>query len=134
MIEDVLWNLRGKTLGILGLAFKGNTDDMRFAPSIDIIEALQKGGVKIQAYDPQAVERAKEIFKNVKYTKTPYEVCKNADAVAVLTDWPEFRDLDWKKVHKLLRHPVVFDGRNLYDPKKMRKAGFNYYSIGRNGR
>lgn len=130
-IEQVLWNLRGKTIGVLGLAFKGNTDDMRFAPSIDIIKYLQKEGVNIQAYDPAAMERAKEIFKGVTYMKNPYDVCKKADALAILTDWNEFKELDLEKVKKLLDQPIIFDGRNLFDPKQMKKLGFDYYSIGR---
>lgn len=134
LIERVLWNLRGKTIGVLGLAFKGNTDDMRFAPSIDIIESLQKEGVKIRAYDPQAMEKSKSLFKNVTFVKDPYAVCQGADALAVLTDWKEFKSLDLKKVKKLLKHPVVFDGRNLYDPAAMQKLGFDYYGIGRNSK
>lgn len=130
-IEKVLWNLRGKTLGVLGLAFKGNTDDMRFAPSIEIIKHFQKEGVKIQAYDPAAMDRAKEIFTGVTYTKDSYAVCKNADALVILTDWNEFKELDLEKVKKQLDQPIIFDGRNLYDPKKMKKMGFDYYSIGR---
>lgn len=134
LIERVLWNLRGKTIGVLGLAFKGNTDDMRFAPSIDIIASLQKEGVKIQAYDPQAMEKSKALFKNVTFVKDPYAVCQGADALAVLTDWKEFKSLDLKKIKKLLKHPVVFDGRNLYDPAAMQKLGFDYYGIGRNSK
>jgi len=130
-IEKVLWNLRGKTLGVLGLAFKGNTDDMRFAPSIEIIKHLQKEGVKIQAYDPAAMVRAKEVLKGITYTTNPYDVCKKADALLILTDWDDFKDLNWEKIKKLLIQPIIFDGRNLYDPKKMKKLGFDYYSIGR---
>lgn len=134
LIERVLWNLRGKTIGVLGLAFKGNTDDMRFAPSIDIIQSLQKEGVKIKAYDPQAMEKSKSLFKNVTFVKDPYAVCQGADALAVLTDWKEFKSLDLKKIKKLLKHPVVFDGRNLFDPSAMQKLGFDYYGIGRNSK
>lgn len=131
LIEKVLWNFRGKKLGILGLAFKGNTDDMRFAPSIDIIGALQKEGVAIQAYDPQAMERAKACLKNVVYKNNAYDACKNTDAVVVLTDWAEFRELDWKKIKQHLSQPILFDGRNMFDPKEMEKLGFRYYGIGR---
>ncbi|HTL47009.1 MAG TPA: UDP-glucose/GDP-mannose dehydrogenase family protein [Verrucomicrobiae bacterium] len=131
LIEKVLWNLRGKKVAMLGLAFKGNTDDMRFAPSIDIIEALQKEGVTIQAYDPQAMERAKPVLRGVKYAKDAYEACKGADAVALVTDWKEFKDLDWKRIKKSLHQPVILDGRNFLSPQEMKKLGFNYHAIGR---
>ncbi len=130
-ISRVLWNLRGKTLGILGLAFKGNTDDMRFAPSIDIIAYLQNEGVKIKAYDPAAMSKAKECLKNVTYEKNMYDVCNGADALVILTDWNEFLELDWNKVKKKLIQPIVFDGRNMFQPKEMKKLGIDYYSIGR---
>ena len=126
-----LWNLSNKTLGILGLAFKPNTDDMRFAPSIDIIAALQKEGARIQAYDPKAGPKARAILKNVRFVKTPYEAARHADALAVLTEWEEFKHLDFKRVKKIMRHPVLFDGRNLYDPEQMRAWGFQYHAMGR---
>ncbi len=128
-----LWNLNNKTIAVLGLAFKANTDDMRYSPTIDIIEMLQAEGAKIQAYDPEAMERAKLIFKNVKYAKGTYQALEGADALAILTEWDEFKQLDLKRVKKLLRSPVIFDGRNLYDPKEMKKLGFKYYCIGRPG-
>jgi len=131
VIEKALWNLRGKKIGILGLAFKGNTDDMRFAPSIDIINALQKEGVEIHAYDPESMERAKICMKNVVYKKTAYDACKGADAVAVLTDWSEFKKLDWARIRKGVTQPILFDGRNMFDPVAMQKLGFKYYGIGR---
>ncbi len=134
LIERVLWNLRGKTIGVLGLAFKGNTDDMRFAPSIDIIEALQKEGVKIRAYDPEAMEKAKPLFKGVQFATNSYDVCRGADALAVLTDWKEFKNLDMKKIKRLLKSPVIFDGRNLYDPEEIKNLGFDYYGIGRSSK
>jgi len=130
-IESAIWNLRGKTVGVLGLAFKPDTDDMRFAPSVDIIEALQKEEVKVQAYDPQAMGRAREILKGIRYTKDPYAVTKGADALLVLTEWHEFLALDFKRIKKLMRHPVIFDGRNMYNPEDLKKLGFEYHSIGR---
>ncbi len=126
-----LWNLNNKNIGVLGLAFKANTDDMRYAPSIDIIEMLQAEGAKIQAYDPQAMERSKTIFKNLKFMPSAYEAIKNTDALVILTEWDEFQQLDLKKVKKLMKTPTVFDGRNLFDPKEMKKLGFQYFSIGR---
>lgn len=134
LIERVLWNLRGKTIAILGLAFKGDTDDMRFAPSIDIIASLQKEGVRIRAYDPQASGKAKGILKKVTFVKSAYAACQDADAVAVLTDWKEFKTLDLKKIRKLLKQPIMFDGRNIFDPEQMRASGFDYYGIGRNSK
>ncbi len=131
-VENTLWNLKNKTVGILGLAFKANTDDMRFAPSIDIIGELQKQGVKIQAYDPQAMAKAKEVLDKVKFVNNAYSAARGADALAVLTDWSEFNNLDFKKIKKLLKHPVLFDGRNMFDPKEMKKLGFRYIAMGRN--
>lgn len=129
-IEDTLWNLNGKTIGILGLAFKPGTEDMRYAPSIDIIEALQKNGAKIKAYDPQAMEEAKHIFKGITYCKDMYEVAKDADCLCIVTEWKEFKNMDLKRVKKLLGSPVIIDGRNVFDRKKMKAMGFTYKSIG----
>jgi len=132
-IENTLWNLRDKRLGVLGLSFKGNTDDMRFAPSIDIIRALQREGVAIRAYDPKAMAKARGLFKKVIFAKNAYEACRGADALVILTDWAEFTNLDLKKIKRLLRHPVVFDGRNLFNPADMKKLGIRYYPMGRKG-
>ncbi len=130
-IENVLWNLKGKKLAVLGLAFKPDTDDMRFAPSIDILQALQKEGASIHAYDPQAEEKAKPILKGIQYAKSPYETCRRADALVVLTEWSEFSNLDFKRIKKLLRQPVIFDGRNMFNATDLRKLGFRYYGMGR---
>lgn len=120
-----------KTVGILGLSFKPNTDDMRDAPSIDIINALQKEGAKIKAYDPIAMKNAKTILKNVTYCKSPYEVAKNADILLVITEWNEFKELDLLMVKNLMKTPIILDGRNIYDPQKIRGAGFIYQGVGR---
>ncbi|MBI3313335.1 MAG: UDP-glucose/GDP-mannose dehydrogenase family protein [Candidatus Omnitrophica bacterium] len=130
-IENNLWNLNHKTIAVLGLSFKPDTDDMRFAPSIDIIQALQAEGAAIQAYDPQAMEKAKGIFEKVKFASNPYDAIKNADALVILTEWPEFANLDWKKVKKLLHHPIIFDGRNQLNPREIKKLGFQYHGMGR---
>ncbi|MCG3175557.1 MAG: UDP-glucose 6-dehydrogenase TuaD [Candidatus Omnitrophica bacterium] len=132
-VEEALWNVNGKTLAVLGLAFKPNTDDMRFAPSIDIITSLQAQGAKIRAYDPHAMERAKDCLKDVTYAKDAYTCAKGADALLVLTEWNEFKELDLVKLKKLLKQPVVLDGRNIYDPAKMKRLGYRYASIGRAG-
>lgn len=130
-VEDTLWNLKGKVIGVLGLAFKPDTDDMRFAPSVDIIHHLQKEGVKIRAYDPEAQERAKALLTDVVYAKTPYEAARNSDALLLLTEWSEFKNLDFKRIKKLMRQPVFFDGRNMFDPNVFKKIGFRYVGIGR---
>ena len=130
-IENTLWNLKDKTLGILGLAFKADTDDMRFAPSIDIIETLQREGVRIQAYDPQAMGKARTLFDKVRFARNPYEAARGADALVVVTDWSEFNNLDFKRIKKCLKHPVLFDGRNMFNPKEMKKLGFRYHGLGR---
>ncbi|HAM37794.1 MAG TPA: UDP-glucose 6-dehydrogenase [Elusimicrobia bacterium] len=130
-IEDTLWVVKGKTIGILGLAFKPNTDDMRFAPSIEIIEMLQSEGAKIKAYDPKATEKAKEVLKNVIYCKNPYEVARNSDCLVFLTEWDEIKNIDLKRIKKLLKHPIIVDGRNIFEPKEIEELGFIYRSIGR---
>ncbi len=123
--------LKGATIGILGLAFKPDTDDMREAPSIKIIESLQKQGVHIKAYDPIATDRARTILKNVTFTKTAYEAAKGVDAVVLVTEWNEFRQLDLVRLKNMMKESVLFDGRNVYNPEEMRDVGFVYYSIGR---
>lgn len=131
LIEDKLWILKNKTIGILGLAFKPNTDDMRNAPSLEIIEHLQSEGAKIKAYDPQSMENAAKDLKAVTFVKNPYELAKNCDCLVVLTEWDEFKHLEFKKIHALMRHPIIFDGRNLYHDKNLENLGFEYYGIGR---
>ena len=130
-IEKALWVLKNKTIGVLGLAFKPNTDDMRFAPSIDIINSLQKEGAKIRAYDAEAMEKAKKIFSDITYCKDAYEAASGADALVILTEWNEFKELDLKKIKGLLKNPLIIDGRNIYEPEIMKKEGFKYISIGR---
>ena len=130
-IENALWNLKGKTVGILGLSFKPGTDDLRFAPSIDIISKLRLNGVKMRAFDPQAMPEARKILKDVKFCKDVYEVAKGSDCLAIFTEWNEFKEIDFKRIKRLLKQPVIIDGRNIYDPQKMQKLGFKYISIGR---
>jgi UDPglucose 6-dehydrogenase len=132
-LEDMLWNLKDKKIGVLGLAFKPNTDDMRFAPSITIINALRKHGAVVKGYDPVSMERAKEIMPDIEYCKNAYEVAQGVDAIILVTEWDEFRPdkLDMQKVLASMRQPVLFDGRNLYDPLAMKKMGFIYAGIGR---
>jgi len=131
-VEDALWNLNGKTICVLGLAFKPDTDDMRFAPSIDIINELLGEGAKVKAFDPVAMENAKKIFgEKIEYCNDMYDALKGADALLFLTEWNEFKKIDFAKAKKLLRQPFVFDGRNMFNPKEMRSMGFKYSSIGR---
>jgi UDPglucose 6-dehydrogenase len=129
--EDALWNIPGKTVGVLGLSFKPNTDDMRYAPSVEIIRALQAQGARVQAYDPQAMAKARKVLPKVKMCRTAYDAAKGADCLLVVTEWDEFRSLDLKKVKRLLKSPLVVDGRNLFRPADMAKAGFRYVSMGR---
>ncbi|MBI2101517.1 UDP-glucose/GDP-mannose dehydrogenase family protein [Candidatus Woesearchaeota archaeon] len=130
-IEKALWVVKGKTIGVLGLAFKPNTDDMRLAPSIDIISQLQKEGAKIKAYDPEAMQKAGQIFNGITYCNSPYEAAAGSDALVILTEWKEFKELDLKRIKPLMKHPLIIDGRNIYNPEEMRKEGFVYISIGR---
>lgn len=130
-VKKALWVLKEKTIGILGLSFKPETDDMRFAPAIDIINKLQAEGARIKAYDPIAIKQAKAVLRRVQYCKNVYETAKNSDALLILTEWNEFREMDLVRIRKLLRTPVIVDGRNIYDPVEMKKMGFIYKSIGR---
>ncbi len=130
-VEQAIWNINSKNIGVLGLSFKPNTDDMRYAPSLDIIQALESHGAKIKVFDPHAMGKAKPLLKNVEWCKDSYSVCKGSDCLLILTEWNEFKELDLKKVKKLLHQPVIVDGRNIYDPKKMKALGFHYFSMGR---
>ncbi len=131
-IGSTLWNLKGKAIGILGLAFKPETDDLRFAPSLGIIKALLASGAKIKVFDPQAMGGAKKLLgARVTFAKDPYALARGSDCLVVVTEWDEFEKLDLKRVKRLMRHPVVVDGRNLYDPAAMRRAGFRYVGMGR---
>jgi UDPglucose 6-dehydrogenase len=130
-VKHALWNLDSKTIGVLGLSYKPNTDDMREAPSIEMIRKLQQEGARIKAYDPQAMENARAILSDVQYCESPYEVAEDSDALVIITEWDEFRNLDLSKVKKLLRQQVIIDGRNIFDPYEMNKLGFIYQGVGR---
>jgi UDPglucose 6-dehydrogenase len=129
--KSLLWNLGGKTIGLLGLSFKPNTDDIREAPSINIIRQLQQEGVKVKAYDPQAMENIKIIFPDVEMCQDPYQVAEGSDALVIVTEWDEFKNLDLAKIKGLLNQPVIIDGRNIYNPAEMEKLGFMYQGVGR---
>ncbi|KQM46275.1 UDP-glucose/GDP-mannose dehydrogenase family protein [Sphingomonas sp. H160509] len=124
-------DVRGKTVAVLGLTFKPNTDDMRDSPAIAVIQALQDAGAKVQAHDPEGVEQAKLVLQNVDYRDGPYEAIEGADAVAILTEWNAYRALDLARVKSLLSAPIMIDLRNVYNPKDIEAAGFNYTGIGR---
>jgi UDPglucose 6-dehydrogenase len=130
-VKEALGNLKGKTIAVLGLSFKPNTDDMREAPSLKIISSLQKEGAKIRAYDPKAMEVARKIFKKIEYGKDPYDVAKGSDALLIITEWNQFRNLDLKRLQKIMKSPVFLDFRNIYEPAKMREMGFKYFAVGR---
>jgi UDPglucose 6-dehydrogenase len=130
-IVDTLWVLKDKTIGVLGLAFKQNTDDVRLSPAIDLCQLLLKEGAKLRVHDPRAMEKSRAVLKNVTYVNDMNEVAEGCDAVVIATEWPEFKKLDLERVRKSLTHPILFDGRNLFDPAEMEKMGFIYKSVGR---
>jgi UDPglucose 6-dehydrogenase len=130
-LREVLDELPGRVIGLLGLAFKANTDDMREAPSLDIAKVLIAAGASVRAYDPAASERARLLVPDVEYLKDAYEVADGADALVLITEWNEFRQLDLRRVRQLMRRPVIVDGRNIYDPELLKDLGFTYRGIGR---
>ncbi len=130
-LRDLLRTLNEKTIGILGLAFKPNTDDMREAPAVEIIHLLQNEGARIKAYDPVAMEVARGILNNVIYCADPYEVAEGSDALVVITEWNEFKHLDMARIKQAMRQPILIDGRNIYDVEEMKNLGFIYRGMGR---
>jgi UDPglucose 6-dehydrogenase len=133
-VRSALWTFRGKKIGVLGLAFKGGTDDIRESPALDIVKKLLNEGCIVSAYDPAAEQRAKEAIPpgpQMRYVDDPYIAAQDADALLILNDWQEFAELDLPRLHYTLRYPIVIDGRNLYDPEKMTQHGFTYLSVGR---
>src|SRR5712672_2862409 len=131
-VRSALWTLRGKHLGVLGLAFKGGTDDVRESPALFLVQALLQEGCKITAYDPAAMERTQEVItSHIKFANSAYEAASGADALLILTEWEEFANLDLDRLNRELKYPIVIDGRNLYDPDVMAANGITYYSVGR---
>jgi len=132
-VKEHLWVIKDKKIAILGLSFKPDTDDMRFAPAVDIVYAFVREGASLILYDPQAKAEAKKIFKTlkVKFAQSPYEAIKKCDCVCFLTEWEEFKEIDFKKVKQSMHYPLVADGRNMFDGNELRKMGFNYIGIGR---
>lgn len=130
-LREVLGGLRGQVIGLLGLSYKPNTDDVREAPSIDVIENLLQKGAEVRAYDPKAMPVLKEQMNSIQYCKDPYAVATGADALLVVTEWEEFKELDFDQIKQAMRRPVIVDGRNMFDPKSMRDRGFVYRGVGR---
>lgn len=131
-VTEMLWNLPDKVIGVWGLAFKPNTDDIRSAPAIDIVKTLLKEGAKIKAFDPAAMEKAKEeLGDKITYCKDVYEAAQDCDCIILMTEWNEFKEVDWQHVKNVMKQPVLLDGRNIYDQGKMKKMGFKYSGIGR---
>ena len=130
-VKDALWVMKGKQIGVLGIAFKPNTDDIRLAPAIEVIRRLVAEGAVVRATDPEAMERSRAVFPDLIYSADAYEVARGADALLVLTEWEQFRRLDWKRVRGEMARPLVIDGRNMLRPEEMKALGFEYMSFGR---
>jgi UDPglucose 6-dehydrogenase len=129
-VKHALWTLKDKRIGVLGLAFKPNTDDIRFAPALELISRLLEERADVSVYDPQAMEKARKVFASIHYCADPYELAEGAEALIVATEWPEFKSLDWPCIGRLMQRPLVFDGRNLLDARAMETLGFEYYGVG----
>lgn len=130
-VKKALWVMKGKQIGVLGIAFKPNTDDIRLAPAIEVIRRLLAEGANVRATDPEAMDRARAVFPNLIYNADPHDVARGADALLVLTEWEQFRKLDWKRVRDEMARPLVIDARNMLAPAMMRDLGFDYMSFGR---
>lgn len=131
-IKRALWTLRGKRIAALGLAYKGGTDDIRESPAVAIINLLLEEGCEVVAYDPAAMQKAeRETLDRIKFAASPYEAVAGADAMVILTDWQQFAQLDLPRIRDGLKYPIVIDGRDLYQPRDMERAGLIYYSVGR---
>ncbi len=129
-IRRALWVVKGKQIGVLGLAFKPNTDDIRFAPAIDLIQALLEENARIRAYDPEAMEKAHLVLPQIHYAKSAYEAAEGTEALLIATEWKQFRDLDWGRIHNSMTRPLILDGRNLLSSREMKSHGFEYYFNG----
>jgi len=130
-VRKELWVIRGKKIALWGLAFKPNTDDVRFAPSISLIKALVEEGAIISAYDPEAMERTTAVLPDITYSTDPYSAAQGTDAILIVTEWDAFRDIDWKRLRSIVEHSLIIDGRNMFDPADVAHHGFRYSSIGR---
>ena len=129
--RQALWVIKGKQLGVLGVAFKANTDDVRFSPAVDLIEHLLTEGARVRAYDPEAMERARAVLPQIEYAKSAYDAAEHSEALLIATEWEEFRKLDWDRIRDLMARPLIIDGRNLLSPAEIKAHGFEYYCFGR---
>jgi UDPglucose 6-dehydrogenase len=130
-IEKTLWILKDKTIGVLGLSFKPGTDDMRNAPSLDIINMLKQEGAKVKVFDPQAMPKAKEVLSGVQFSKDAYDLAKGCDCLVLITEWDQFKKIDFKRAKTIMKQPIVFDARNIFDKDSLEKLGFKYFGIGK---
>jgi UDPglucose 6-dehydrogenase len=130
-IIETLWVLKDKTIGVLGLAFKQNTDDVRSSPAIELCHRLQKEGALLRVHDPKAMEKAKAVVKNAAFVADMNAVADGCDALVIATEWPEFKKLDLDRARRVMTHPILFDGRNLFDAQEMERHGWIYKSVGR---
>ena len=131
-VTEMLWNLPDKVIGVWGLAFKPDTDDIRSAPALAIIKRLIAEGAKVKAFDPAAMDNTRgELADKITYCPNAYEAAKDSDCVILMTEWNEFKEVDWRRIKDIMKQPVVLDGRNIYDPARMREMGFKYEGIGR---
>ena len=130
-LKKALWIIKGKQIGVLGIAFKPNTDDIRLAPAVEVIKRLLAEGAMVRATDPEAMDRARAVFPNLCYSEDPYEVARGADALLVLTEWEQYRRLDWKRIKGEMARALIVDGRNMLRPAEMKSLGFEYSSFGR---
>jgi len=134
-MKKALWILKDKKIAVLGLAFKPDTDDIRNAPSIPLIQALLEEEAVLSVYDPKAADNMMEVYPEsepkIQYASTPYQAAENANALLIVTDWEEFKNLDLNRIKENMANPIIVDGRNIFDPGKVRSLGFEYYSVGR---
>lgn len=122
--------MKDKCIGVLGLAFKPNTDDIRFAPAIELIRRLLEEQAQVRAYDPQAMSKTSKVFASIRYCSDPYVLADGAEALMIVTEWDSFKDLDWSRISNLMQRPLILDGRNLLSPEEMVRLGFEYHGVG----
>ena len=130
-VRKELWVIRGRKIAVWGLAFKPNTDDVRFAPALELLRALVREGAEVRAYDPQATEKARAVLPDIRYCTSPYEAAQDAEAILIVTEWEEFQQIDWQRLRTVVDRPLIVDGRNALDAKEIARQGFHYISIGR---
>ncbi len=128
--SQALWTLKNKRIGVLGLAFKPNTDDIRFSPAVELIGRLLEEHAEVSVYDPQAMDRTRKLYPDIRYCADPYELADCAEALMIATEWAEFKSLDWARISRLMQRPLILDGRNLLDCREIERLGFEYYGVG----